>query len=63
MLTTVIGAYPKPSFLNLPDWFNAEGGTDTPKPTVDYNNAIKNMGEKAESIFLKAAAEVINDQV
>ncbi len=22
MLTTVIGAYPKPSFLNLTDWFN-----------------------------------------
>ena len=63
MLTTVIGAYPKPSFLQLPDWFNAEGGTDTLKPTVDYNNAIKKMGEKAESIFLKAAAEVINDQI
>ena len=63
MLTTVIGAYPKPSLLQLPDWFNAEGGTDTLKPTVDYNNAIKKMGEDAESIFLKAAAEVINDQI
>ena len=63
MLTTVIGAYPKPSFLQLPDWFNAEGGTDTLKPTVNYNNAIKKMGEDAESIFLKAAAEVINDQI
>ena len=63
MLTTVIGAYPKPSLLQLPDWFNAEGGTDTLKPTVDYNNAIKKMGENAESIFLKAAAEVINDQI
>lgn len=63
MLTTVIGAYPKPSFLKLPDWFNAEDGTDTPKPTVDYHNAIKKMGENAESIFLKAAAEVINDQI
>ena len=63
MLTTVIGAYPKPSFLQLPDWFNAEGGTDTLKPTVDYNNAIKKMGEDSESIFLKAAAEVINDQI
>jgi len=29
MLTTVIGSYPKPSFLKLPDWFNAKGGTDT----------------------------------
>ena len=63
MLTTVIGAYPKPSFLQLPDWFNAEGGTDTLKPTVEYNNAIKKMGEDSESIFLKAAAEVINDQI
>ena len=63
MLTTVIGAYPKPSFLQLPDWFNAEGGTDTLKPTVDYNNAIKKMGEDSETIFLKAATEVINDQI
>ena len=53
MLTTVIGAYPKPSFLQLPDWFNAEGGTDTLKPTVNYYDAIKKMGQKAESIFLK----------
>ena len=62
MLTTVIGAYPKPSFLQLPDWFNAEGGTDTLKPTVNYDDAIKKMGQEAESIFLKAAKEVIDDQ-
>ena len=63
MLTTVIGAYPKPSFLQLPDWFNAEGGTDTLKPTVDYDDAIKKMGKETESIFLKAAKEVIDDQI
>ena len=63
MLTTVIGAYPKPSFLQLPDWFNAEGGTDTLKPTVNYDDAIKKMGQEAESIFLKAAKEVIDDQI
>ena len=28
MLTTVIGAYPKPSYLKITDWFNASGGTD-----------------------------------
>ena len=27
MLTTVIGAFPKPSFLKITDWFNASGGT------------------------------------
>ena len=63
MLTTVIGSYPKPSFLKLPDWFNAKGGTDTKHPTEDYNNAIKSMGDAAESIFLKAAKEVIEDQI
>ena len=41
MITTVIGAYPKPSYLKLPDWFNAEGGTDTQYPTKDYHDAIK----------------------
>ena len=37
MITTVIGAYPKPSFLQLPDWFKADGGTDTAYPTKLYN--------------------------
>ena len=63
MITTVIGAYPKPSFLKLPDWFNAKGGTDTGHPTKDFNDALKNMGGEAESIFLKATKEVINDQI
>ena len=63
MLTTVIGAYPKPSYLKLPDWFNVEGGTDTQYPTKDYQNAIKKMGGKAESIFQKATEEVIKDQI
>ena len=63
MLTTVIGAYPKPSYLKLPDWFNVEGGTDTKYPTKDYQNAIKEMGGKAESIFQKATEEVIKDQI
>ena len=63
MLTTVIGAYPKPSFLKLPDWFNAKGGTDTTNPTANYNIAIEKMGKEVESIFIKAAKEVINDQI
>ena len=63
MITTVIGAYPKPSFLKLPDWFNVKGGTDTEHPTKDYTNALKNMGNEAESIFIKATKEVIKDQI
>ena len=63
MITTVIGAYPKPSFLQLPDWFNADGGTDTNHPTENYKEAIEMMGHKKESIFLKSAKEVIDDQI
>ncbi len=63
MLTTVIGAYPKPNYLKITDWFNAEGGTDTANPTELYQDEIKKMGVDAEAIFKKAAAEVIKDQL
>ena len=63
MLTTVIGAYPKPDYLKITDWFNAAGGTDTANPTKLYEDEIKKMGVDAEVIFKKAAAEVIKDQL
>ena len=63
MLTTVIGAYPKPAYLKLTDWFNTKGGTDTSNPTKLYDQEINQMGEKAEELFLKATKEVIDDQI
>ena len=63
MLTTVIGAYPKPDYLKITDWFNAKGGTDTATPTKFYEDEIKKMGADAEAIFDKAAKEVIKDQL
>ena len=62
MLTTVIGAYPKPSFLKITDWFNASGGTDTANPTKFYEEEINRMGSEANEIFIKAAKQVILDQ-
>ena len=62
MLTTVIGAYPKPSYLKITDWFNASGGTDTQFPTKFYNNEIKQMGNEAEELFIRATKEIIHDQ-
>ena len=52
MITTVIGSYPKPSYLLVPDWFKAESGTDTVNPTADYLDAIIKMGDEKETIFL-----------
>ena len=63
MITTVIGAYPKPSYLKITDWFNADGGTDTSNPTSKYLNEINQMGEESESIFLKATKDIIQDQI
>jgi len=62
MLTTVIGAYPKPNYLKITDWFNASGGTDTQFPTKFYNHEIKQMGSQAEDLFLRATKEIIHDQ-
>lgn len=62
MLTTVIGAFPKPSYLKITDWFNAAGGTDTANPTKLYEDEINKMGDEAEQIFLKATKQVILDQ-
>ena len=61
MLTTVIGAYPKPSFLNLTDWFNTNK-TDKKYPTKYYNEEINDFGKNAEDLFLKATKQVIKDQ-
>ena len=63
MITTVIGAYPKPSYLKITDWFNAQGGTDTANPTKFYKDEINKLGSDAEKIFQKAAREVIKDQL
>ena len=63
MLTTVIGAYPKPDYLKITDWFNATGGTDTTNPTKLYEDEIKKMGNEAEVIFKRAAEDVIKDQL
>ena len=55
MITTVIGAYPKPSFLKLPEWFKVEGGIDTEYPTEDYNKAtFFSMNFKNLSIILSS---------
>ena len=62
MLTTVIGAYPKPSYIKLTDWFTATGGTDTEHPTKFYNNEIEKMGNNVEKLFKTATAEIIKDQ-
>jgi len=62
--TTTIGAYPKPDFLNVSDWFNMDhGGPDAADPTGRYQAELARLGDDAEAQFLRAAEAVINDQV
>jgi methionine synthase II (cobalamin-independent) len=63
LLTTTIGAYPKPDFVPIPDWFRAQGGPDTSDPTQGYLEAIAAMGEEAEALFARGVRQVVEDQV
>ena len=62
LLTTTIGAFPKPDYVPIIDWFKAEGGLDTEDPTGLYEAEIERMGDEAEQIFQRAARDVIADQ-
>jgi len=61
--TTVIGAYPKPDFLPVIDWFTAERGTESSQATTQYEDDVAKLGDEAESLFVRAAQSVIEDQV
>ncbi len=61
ILTTTIGAYPKPSYVNLPDWFSAERTND-----YDFQSLNKIDPEELqalEAVLDKATHEVVQDQV
>ncbi len=60
LLTTCIGAYPKPDYVNLPDWFE---DLDTPDPTSGWAEAMDAMGEEAIEILNRGTREAVLDQV
>lgn len=61
--TTCIGAYPKPDFVKLPDWFNIPAGPDTADPTKLWVQAMADMGPDAAAIIDRGINQAINDQV
>ncbi len=63
LLTTTIGAYPKPDFVPVPDWFRAKAGPDTADPTDGYLEALAAMGDEAEALFERGVRQVVEDQV
>lgn len=63
LLTTTIGAFPKPDYVPVVDWFRAEASTVDEDPTSRYEDELARMGPQAENIFARAARDVIADQV
>ncbi|MEQ8666992.1 MAG: cobalamin-independent methionine synthase II family protein [Rhodospirillales bacterium] len=61
--TTCIGAYPKPDYVPVQDWFQVEDGMSTSKVTQRYAEDLARAGEEAESLFGKATAEAVADQI
>jgi len=60
LLTTTIGAYPKPEYVKLPDWF---GNLDTSDPTRGWAEALNAMGDDVNAILERGTHEAVNDQV
>ncbi len=62
LLTTTLGAYPKPEFVKIQDWFNIPAGEAQADPTKSWVSSVEAMGDQAEEVFAKGTAQVIADQ-
>ncbi|MEM7022830.1 MAG: cobalamin-independent methionine synthase II family protein [Pseudomonadota bacterium] len=63
MLTTTIGAYPKPETVPIRDWFGAPEGTDTPEPTAGYAETMAAHADTIERVLDEATVAVVAEQV
>ncbi len=63
LLTTTIGAYPKPDYVPLQDWFGAPEGPDDPDPTARDQAALAAAGEGLEALLVRGTHEAVLDQV
>ncbi len=64
--TTTIGAFPKPDYVPVRDWFDISretGGMNSSQTTTDYTADSKNMDTNHEALFVRAAKEVIEIQL
>lgn len=63
LLTTCIGAYPKPKFVRLPDWFTIPDGPDSANPTKQWQAAMNDLGADASEVINRGIQQAIEDQV
>ena len=60
--TTTIGAYPKPEYIPIPDWFREES-TVAKDPTRALDECSECHGPQAEELLDRATREVVLEQV
>ena len=63
LVTTTIGAWPKPDYVRLPDWFAHPEGTDATDPARGWAEAMAALGGDAEEVLARGVSEAIGDQV
>jgi 5-methyltetrahydropteroyltriglutamate--homocysteine methyltransferase len=65
ILTTCIGAYPKPEYVPIVDWFQHQGGLagSAGDITRKANKAMEAHNEEDDALFVKATKAAIGDQV
>ncbi len=61
--TTCLGAYPKPDYVPILDWFGAADAMTSSAATTAYSTDLAAAGDEAELLFARAAGEVIGDQI
>ena len=66
LTTTTIGAFPKPTYTPIGDWFDISrktGGMNSAEPTKNYQTDLSKNKDKNEELFVRAAKEVIEIQI
>jgi len=64
--TTTLGAFPKPSYVPVRDWFDIAretGGMNSSQTTLNYTTDSQEMDGAHEALFVRAAKEVIDIQL
>ena len=62
LLTTTIGAYPKPDYVPTPDWFRG-GSAGLSNPTEAYQQYLVGAPDNIEKILDRGTQEAVTDQV
>jgi len=62
LLTTTIGAYPKPKYVPVPNWFQEESPIAR-NPTEAYDTYLRSQSSEVKELLDRATREVVEEQV